>query len=97
MLQEYFESKEAFNKVYLLKSLVNLKLEPNGDIEECIKNKRKLQRRLTTCGLKLDDIMVELLLIGLLSSMDTFIRILENDSQISLGKLIRTSKGNSSA
>jgi hypothetical protein len=40
LLQEYFESKEAFNKVYLPKSLVNLNLEPNRDIEEYIKNKR---------------------------------------------------------
>jgi hypothetical protein len=90
LLQEYFESKEAFNKVFLLKSLVNLRLEARGDIEEYVKNKRKLQRRLGTCGLQLDDdIMVVLLLIGLPPEMDTFIRILETDSKISLEKVER--------
>jgi hypothetical protein len=84
------EEKEAFNKFYLLKSLVILKLEPNGDIEEYIKNKSQLQRRLADCGLKLEYvIMAVLLLVELPFSMVTFIRILENNSQISLEKVGR--------
>ena len=89
MLQEHFAGKETFNKIHLLEQLIDGRLKesdnPSADVQEFIKEKNELVRRLTAAGLEItEDLQIAIMLARLPESFETTRRILEAKSDLSL-------------
>lgn len=89
LLQQHFAGKETFNKIHLLEQLIDGRLEdsdnPSADIQEFIKKKNELVRRLGAAGLEIkEDLQIAIMLARLPESFETMRRILETKPDLSL-------------
>lgn len=91
-IQDFFAGKETFNKIHLLETLIDGKLKDSGnpiqDVQEYIKEKSEICRRLESIGLKIsEDLQVAILLARLPESYDTMRRIMESQQDLSILKI----------
>jgi hypothetical protein len=91
-IEAFFAGKETFHKIHLLEQLIDGKLKetnnPARDVQEFVKEKNDLVRRLDAAGLKInEEIQVAIMLARLPQSYDTMRRILESSPQLSLLQL----------
>jgi hypothetical protein len=91
-LEVYFAGKEQFNKINLLQELIDGKLtetdNPTTDIQEFIREKNELVRRLNAAGLKIsDELQVAIMLARLPESYDVLRRIMEAQASLTVLKL----------
>jgi hypothetical protein len=91
-LETYFAGKEQFNRINLLQQLIDGKLSesdnPTTDIQEFIREKNELVRRLNAAGLKIsDELQVAIMLARLPDSYDVLRRIMEAQSSLTVLKL----------
>lgn len=92
MLKEYFEGRETFNKLHLLEKLMEERLKESGNlilnVQDYIRDKKQIVRRLESVGVKLpDEILILVLLTRLPSSFQFMRRILEADANITVDKV----------
>jgi hypothetical protein len=91
-LEIFFAGKESFNKVDLLQQLIDGKLIETGnpvkDVQEFIKQKNEIVRRLDSVGMPISkEMQVCIMLARLPESYDTMRRIMESQADLSLIKM----------
>nr|KYP59117.1 Retrovirus-related Pol polyprotein from transposon TNT 1-94 [Cajanus cajan] len=80
-LSELFESKNAQNKVFHIRKLVNLKYKDGSSVAEHLRNFQNLVNQLNTVKLVLDDELLALLLLSSLpDSWETLVVSLSNSA-----------------
>lgn len=88
-LERHFAGKETFNKIHLLEQLIDGRLEesenPMSDVQDFIKKKNELVRRLHSAGLEIkEDLQIAIMLARLPESFETMRRIMESKADLSL-------------
>jgi hypothetical protein len=91
-LEKFFAGKETYNKVFLLEQLIDGKLhesdDPVKDIQDFIRQKSEIIRRLNEIGLQVnEELQVAIILARLPDSYDTMKRIIESHNELNLVKL----------
>jgi hypothetical protein len=91
-LESFFAGKETFNKIHLLEQLIEGKMKetnnPTDDVQEFMREKSELVRRLAAMGLTIsEELHVAIVLAKLPDSYDTMRRILESQNELTVLKL----------
>ena len=95
-LKTQYCSNEPYNKIYLMRKMMNTIAGDVKDLSEYIRDKQKYRKRLLDCGYKVDDMMMCFSLIeGLPKEMHTVKTLLENDKNISLNRVLKVLKSQS--
>ena len=81
ILESLFEKKTAAKKAFLIKEMVNMKFDDDTSVAVHLNNFQNVTNQLSTMGMKVDDELLALLLLGTLpDSWETFVVTLSNSA-----------------